>query len=57
MLEYLVRCAPELAAIMTATTGIGFRPVFLQASVTCPTPKNGSMSGLPPPPWPAPRRP
>ena len=44
-LEYFVRWAPELAAVMAATTGSVLRPVFCAISVTLPTPKYGSISG------------
>ena len=45
MLEYLVRWAPELDAIMMATTGMMVRLASLQIFVTSPTPKKGSISG------------
>ena len=46
MLEYLVRWAPEDAAVMIARTGMTLRPAFWQISVTWPTPKKGSTSGV-----------
>ena len=39
MLEYLVRCAPELAAVWMATTGVRVLPVACNFSVTLPVPK------------------
>jgi hypothetical protein len=45
ILAYFVKWAPELAAIMTATTGMMDRPEDRQILVTSPTPKKGSISG------------
>jgi len=39
MLEYLVRWAPVLAAVWTATTGVRVFPVSFSFAVTRPVPK------------------